>query len=88
MRIWSAITSPFPRATMNEANWVFCDRCGTWVDTDSIHPDVHCYAGDSDFYFVDCWVKELQMGSKRTHHDTGARYRTLSTCTQLGVRTP
>lgn len=38
-----------------EASWVFCDRCGTSVDTDLIHPDGHRYSDDGDFYCVDCW---------------------------------
>jgi hypothetical protein len=43
------------RPLWREATWVFCDRCGTSVDTDLIHPDGHHYAGDGDFYCADCW---------------------------------
>ncbi len=35
------------------AEWVFCDRCGSSVDTDLIHPDGHHYADDGDFSCVD-----------------------------------
>ena len=45
-----------PRPLWREATWVFCDRCGTSVDTDLIHPDGHHYADDGDFYCVDCWT--------------------------------
>jgi hypothetical protein len=38
-----------------EATWVFCDRCGTRVDTVLIHPDGHHYSNDGDFYCADCW---------------------------------
>jgi len=38
-----------------EATWVFCDRCGTSVDTVLIHPDGHHYADDGDFLCADCW---------------------------------
>lgn len=38
-----------------EATWMFCDRCGTSVDTDLIHPSGHHYAEDGDFYCSDCW---------------------------------
>lgn len=38
-----------------EATWVFCDRCGTSVDTVLIHPDGHHYSDDGDFYCADCW---------------------------------
>jgi hypothetical protein len=44
-----------PRPLWREATWVFCDRCGTSVDTDLIHPDGHHYADDGDFYCADCW---------------------------------
>jgi hypothetical protein len=37
------------------AEWVFCDRCGTSVDTVLIHPDGHHYSDDGDFYCADCW---------------------------------
>ena len=37
------------------AEWVFCDRCGTSVDTVLIHPDGHYYSDDGDFYCADCW---------------------------------
>jgi hypothetical protein len=37
------------------AEWVFCDRCGTSVDTVLIHPDGHHYSNDGDFYCADCW---------------------------------
>ena len=43
------------RPLSREASWVFCDRCGTSVDTDLIHPDGHHYADDGDFYCADCW---------------------------------
>jgi hypothetical protein len=35
--------------------WVFCDRCGTSVDTVLIHPEGHHYSDDGDFYCADCW---------------------------------
>ena len=44
-----------PRPLWREATWVFCDRCGTSVDTDLIHPDGHHCADDGDFYCADCW---------------------------------
>ena len=40
------------------AEWVFCDRCGTSVDTVLIHPDGHHYSDDGDFYCADCWGTE------------------------------
>ncbi len=43
------------RPLWREATWVFCDRCGTSVDTDLIHPDGHHYSNDDDFYCADCW---------------------------------
>jgi len=43
------------RSLWRETTWVFCDRCGTSVDTDLIHPDGHHYADDGDFYRSDCW---------------------------------
>ncbi len=47
-----------PRPLWREATWVFCDRCGTSVNTDLIHPDGHHYAEDGDFYCADCWEEE------------------------------
>ena len=44
-----------PRPLWREATWLFCDRCGTSVDTDLVHPDGHHYAEDGDFYCADCW---------------------------------
>lgn len=44
-----------------EATWVFCDRCGTSVDTDLIHPDGHHYSDDGDFYCADCWADDLRQ---------------------------
>jgi len=44
-----------PRQEWREATWVFCDRCGTSLDTDLIHPDGHHYADDGDFLCADCW---------------------------------
>jgi hypothetical protein len=44
------------RPLWHEATWVFCDRCGTSVDTDLIHPEGHHYSDDGDFYCVDCWT--------------------------------
>jgi hypothetical protein len=41
-----------------KASSVFCDRCGTSVDTDLIHPDEHHHADDGDFYRADCWEAE------------------------------
>jgi hypothetical protein len=41
------------------AEWVFCDRCGTSVDTILIHPDGHHYSDDGDFYCADCWEVEI-----------------------------
>jgi hypothetical protein len=38
-----------------EAQWLFCDFCGTSVDTVLIHPDGHHYSDDGDFYCQDCW---------------------------------
>ncbi|MGH9091140.1 MAG: hypothetical protein ACRDZR_07165 [Acidimicrobiales bacterium] len=40
------------------AEWVFCDGCGTSVDTVLIHPDGHHYSDDGDFYCADCWFGE------------------------------
>jgi hypothetical protein len=40
------------------AEWVFCDRCGTSVDTVLIHPDGHHYSDDGDFYCADCWEEQ------------------------------
>lgn len=39
----------------HEATWVFCDRCGSSVDTDLIHPDGYHYSDDGDFYCDECW---------------------------------
>ncbi len=39
------------------AEWVFCDRCGTSIDTIPIHPDGHHHWDDGDFHRVDCWGK-------------------------------
>jgi len=41
------------------AEWLFCDRCGTSVDTVLIHPDGHRYSDDGDFYCADCWEMEI-----------------------------
>ena len=38
------------------AAWLFCDRCGTSVDTVLIHPEGHHYSCDGDFYCADCWA--------------------------------
>ena len=47
------------RPPWRPAEWVFCDRRGTSVDTDLIHPDGHHYAGDgADFLCADCWESE------------------------------
>ena len=46
-----------PRPLWREVTWVFCDRCGTSVDTDLIHPDGHHYAEDGDFLCADCWAE-------------------------------
>lgn len=48
-----------PRPLWREATWVFCDRCGTSVDTDLIHPEGHHFADDGDFYCADCWEQEV-----------------------------
>ncbi len=50
-RIMDMATTPLWRP----AEWVFCDHCGTSVDTDLIHPDGHHYSDDGDFYCADCW---------------------------------
>ena len=44
-----------PRPLYREATWVFCDRCGTSLDTDLIHPDGHHYADDGDFLCAGYW---------------------------------
>jgi hypothetical protein len=46
------------RPLWREATWVFCDRCGTSVDTELLHPDGHHYSDDGDFYCADCWLVE------------------------------
>jgi len=51
----SKIQNLATRPLWREASWVFCDRCGTSVDTDLIHPDGHHYSEDGDFYCADCW---------------------------------
>ena len=51
----SELQSMATRPLWREASWVFCDRCGTSVDTDLIHLDGHHYADDGDFYCADCW---------------------------------
>ena len=51
-------TTPLWRA----AEWVFCDRCGTSVDTVLIHPEGHHYSEDGDFYCEDCWTSGLFTG--------------------------
>ncbi len=43
------------RPLRRPVEWVFCDRCGTSVDTDLIDPDGHHYADDGDFLCADCW---------------------------------
>jgi len=48
------------RPLWRPAEWVSCDRCGTSVDTDLIHPDGHHYADEGDSYCADCW--ELLRG--------------------------
>jgi hypothetical protein len=50
-----AIQSLATRPLSHDATWVFCDRCGTSVDTDLIDPDGHHYSVDGDFYCIDCW---------------------------------
>jgi len=44
-----------PRLLRRDATWVFCDRCGTSVDTYIIHPDGHHYTNKGEFYCADCW---------------------------------
>ena len=44
---------------------MFCDRRGTSVDTDLIHPHVihadgHRYTDDRDFYGADCWEADAE----------------------------
>lgn len=51
----SELQSMATRSLWRDASWVFCDRCGTSVDTELIHPDGHHYADDGDFYCADCW---------------------------------
>lgn len=49
------------RPLWRPAEWVFCDRCATSVDTDLIHPDGHHYSDDGDFYCADCWEAEKML---------------------------
>ena len=51
-----AVQALATRPLLQEATWVFCDRCGTSVDTELIHPDAHHYSDSGDFYCADCWV--------------------------------
>jgi len=55
IRLVGEIERMATRPLWRPAEWVFCDRCGTSVDTDLIHPDGHHYADDGDFYCADCW---------------------------------
>jgi len=43
-------TRPLWRA----AEWIACDGCGTWVDTDLIGPDGAGVVGDGGFYCSSC----------------------------------
>lgn len=54
-QLTSAVRDLASRPLWHEATWVFCDRCGTSVDTDIIDPDGHHYSHDGDFYCSDCW---------------------------------
>ncbi|MHB8245503.1 MAG: hypothetical protein ACYDGN_09145 [Acidimicrobiales bacterium] len=56
VQLVNELQSMATRPLWREASWVFCDRCGTSVDTDLIHPDGHHYAADGDFYCADCWA--------------------------------
>ena len=49
--IQSFATEPLWR----EVSWVFCDRCGTSVDSELIHPEGHRYSPAGSFYCSDCW---------------------------------
>lgn len=51
----NAVQDLASRPLWHEAAWVFCDRCGTSVDTEFIDPDGHHYSDDGDFYCFDCW---------------------------------
>lgn len=51
------------RPLWREATWVFCDRCGTSVDAELIHPDGHHYFDDGDFYCADCWEEDSELGA-------------------------
>ncbi|MHB1510298.1 MAG: hypothetical protein ACYCST_13120 [Acidimicrobiales bacterium] len=54
-RLVSEIAAMATAPLWRDATWVFCDRCGTSVDTVLIHPDGHHYADDGDFLCADCW---------------------------------
>jgi len=45
------------RPLWHEATWVFCERCGTSVDTDLLDREGHHYSVEGDFYCADCWAK-------------------------------
>jgi hypothetical protein len=36
------------------AEWIFCDRCGTSVDTVLIHREGHHYSSKDDLYCDEC----------------------------------
>jgi hypothetical protein len=58
IRLVGEIERMATRPLWRAAEWVFCDRCGTSVDTDLIHPDGHHYADDGDFLCADCWQSD------------------------------
>ncbi len=58
IRLVGAIERMATRPLWRAAEWVFCDRCGTSVDTQLIHPEGHRYSADGDFYCADCWELE------------------------------
>lgn len=53
IRLVDEIERMATRPLWRSAEWVFCDRCETTVDTDLIHPDGHHYSADGDFYCAD-----------------------------------
>jgi hypothetical protein len=58
IRLVGEIAEMATRPLWRAAEWVFCDRCGTSVDTDLIHPEGHHFAADGDFLCADCWYGE------------------------------
>jgi len=54
-RLATEVAAMATRPLWDGPTWVCCDRCGTSVDTDLIHPDGHQFDSAGDFCCADCW---------------------------------